>query len=239
MTHLLELNEIPVLEGEAVNLRDPIDVLNAFAKKLVSRGYDVSNSQELGTGKNGTVYSLGNKNKVLKITIDEVEARAANHLKGKKLQHVIPIHDVFSFPSKQGQEWYGVILSQADELSNQEKMYFDMHVKLIVSNINLDSADEQVNNPWLLSWNKIKQRVLKNTKPDPQEYQDAKEAIAFLEDDSIQFDKLLKELISHKIEYNDVHSNNFMRYKNRFVLVDLGGDGRSPGAEPNMLENKK
>lgn len=230
---LLDLNKIPLLEGAVKSFNDPLQVLQAFAKKLAQRGYDVSDAQELGQGYNGIAYDIGS-NRVLKITMDDYEARTANHLKGKSLKHVIPISDVFKFKTSGPHAWYGIIEGKAQPFT--QKQEFNMYVKLILSNLSLSVMQQLDNSPWVMPWNEIKARVLENTKPDPEEYSTAREGFKFLED--LKFNILLKELKANDVEYFDVHADNFMMYGGNFVLVDLGGHSKSPGEEPSMLERK-
>lgn len=236
LSRLLELNKIPVLEGDAKSFDDPNQVLQAFAGKLAKRGYNVSDAKELGSGYNGIAFAYADPKRVLKITMDDTEALAANHLKGKKLQRVIPIYDVFQFPTK-GKVWYGIIEAKAGKLSPQDKTHFDLYVRFILNNMNISIEQHIENSVWTMPWGEIKTRILENTKGDPEDFETAKTGFAFLED--LGFDKLLKELKDNAVEYFDVHGDNFMIYNGKFVLVDLGGNSRSPGLEPDLLERKK
>lgn len=225
----LRIIKIPLLEGNTLSLNDPSDVLKAFGGKLKVRGYNVSNASSLGSGHNGEAFKIGNK--VLKVTIDDHEARTANHLKGKTLKHIIHIYDVFKFPTNSN--WYGIIEDIAAPLSDQEKMFFDMHTRFILSNINMSVMQQLESSPWYMPWHDMKQRVLNNTKEFPEDYANAQEAFQYLE--KIRFHELLAELIANKVEYFDVHSGNFMKRGNNLVLVDLGGHSQSPGMEPNSI----
>ena len=79
-----------------------------------------------------------------------------------------------------------------DNKSFDKKEDFNIYVKLILNNLSLSVVQQLDSSPWVLPWAEIKQRVLTNTQPDPEEYKTAKEGFVFLED--LQFDKLLAEL---------------------------------------------
>lgn len=231
---LLGVNSL-VLEVKAEkSLNNPTEVLQAFAKKLIKRGYNVSNAKELGSGYNGTAYSFGDGKRVLKITMDTSEASTANHLRGKKLNHIIHIYDVFKFGSAGSQEWFGIIEDLAEKFSEHEKSLFNAYRDLILANLSLSVSQQIESSPWYMDWKEIKRRVLTNTKPDPEEYKQAQEGIKFFE--FLGFDKILGELKKNKVEYFDVHADNFMKKNGTLVLVDLGGNSQSPGTAPNMLE---
>ena len=234
----IEVLEKKMNEATEQTLRDPIDVLNAFSEKLSKKNIDVSNAKDIGSGFNGMAFDLGNK--VLKITEDATEARSSNHIKGKRLNHVLHVFDVFRFPAKSttgGMHWYGILCEKLQPLKEEQK--FSEALQICISNFTGQGDYGSVQNMWMTkpngaaSWNEVKSRVLKNSK-DMGEGEDGADAIAYLE--KIGFNKALAELQANHIEYGDIHVGNFMMRGNTLVVIDLGGDSKSPGGVPNVIE---
>jgi len=202
-------------------------VLNSFKEKLASKGMNADSMKELGSGNNGSVFELSD-GRVLKITKDDSEARTANHLKGKKLKHVIFIHDVFAFPIRRGVKWYGIVEDKAEPLQDEER--FDSATKDVIRSVTADG--EVHHNPWTMSWGLIKKKALHNAWDE----EVTQENLDYLEE--LRFPDLMKELEKNRVNYSDVHGGNFMMKNGVLVLVDLGGRSESPGKPPNVLEKK-
>ena len=228
---------VQMLEGPT-SYKDPDEVLSAFKEKLANRKIDVSHAKELGSGHNGTAYEVAG-GKVLKITQDPYEAKASNHLIGKKLKHVVRIFDVFRFPGKQilkgrgALPWYGIFQEKVDEMPEHDKTEFE-HARLFVTRHFADLKNfSTVDNMWVTPWEEIKTRVMNNSE-EMEEVPDAKEAIDTLE--RLGLPEVLDELKKNQIGYRDVHVGNFMRRGKDMVVIDLGGASKSPGGEPPILE---
>lgn len=111
-TRLARINE-----AEAPPPSSPTQAVERYRELLSRRGLNVDVSRSLGSGYHGEAFELSN-GKVLKVTDDADEVRAAQHLKGKKLRHVVNVFDVFSFP---GGAWFGIVVERLKELPNDVK----------------------------------------------------------------------------------------------------------------------
>lgn len=232
-------DEIPVIESKNMkddyrdfDQTDPRAVLKSFSKKLLKRGLNVKDAKELGSGYNGTAFKVGDR--ALKITGDISEAKSANHiksvLKNKKLKHVIYIHDVFAFPGPPTNSWYGIVEDLAQPFNEKDK--FQDCIVFIAGKLNLGGS--HIKNPWIQDWQFLKNRIIENCFGDSEDITYTNEVFSFLE--NLKFHELLKELKDNKIEYEDVHGDNFMMKNNNLVLVDLGGNSKSPGNLPDIIE---
>jgi len=207
----------------------PDEVLNVYSDKLLKRGVNVSKAKELGSGYNGVAYDVGGK--VLKITEDETEALASNHIKGKKFKHIVHINDVFAMPTKDA-KWYGIVQEKLSPITNTEEVDFSRAVKFIMSNVNnIGDPSRHSLNPWTLPWEEIKSRVTHAA-----DVNEAEEIFSILE--KMNFPEMLEELNKNKIEFSDVHAGNIMKRGSDYVLIDLGGSSKSPGTTPKQLEQK-
>lgn len=205
-----------------------------YHSSLLKRGWDTSDAKEIGSGYNGIAYKFGG-NKVLKVTTDESEIRAAYYLMGRNdLQHVVHVYDAFSFkPENDYENWYGIVSNFEWPLPDEQK--FGDYIFFISNKVNL--AGEHVENPWNMDWNMLKQRVEQNCFDDQEDLDTYVEAFIYLE--NLRFPELLQELKANKIVYRDVHSDNFKMGDHGIILVDLGGNTKSPGKIPPQLKEKK
>jgi DNA polymerase-3 subunit epsilon len=205
-----------------------------YHNNLLKRGWDTSDAEEIGSGYNGTAYKFGG-NKVLKVTTDESEIKAATFIRGRSdLKHVIHVYDTFSFAKENDYEhWYGIVADLADPLPNEN--VFGDYIFFISNKVNLQG--EHIDNPWNMDWNMLKQRVMQNCFDDKEDILFAKEAFNYFH--KLGFPQLFDELKRNKIEYKDVHSDNFKTKNGKIVLVDLGGNTKSPGKVPPQLKEKQ
>lgn len=203
-----------------------------YHNSLLKRGWDTSDAEEIGSGYNGIAFKFGG-DKVLKITTDETEVRAASQLKGKNLRHVIKIYDTFTFAKQNDYEsWYGIVAEYAEPLQNKELL--GNYIYFISSKVNL--SGEHVDSPWELNWGVLKKRVIQNCFDDKEDIIYANEAFSALE--KLQFPDLFAELKQNNIVYRDVQEDNFRMKDNVLVLVDLGGNTKSSGTVPPRLKEK-
>jgi len=187
----------------------PSQVIERYRQLLSKKGLEPNLKRSLGSGYHGEAYELAAHGKVLKVTDDEDEARAAQHVKGKTLRHVVKVFDVFSFP---GATWFGVVVEKLRELPEQTKE--------VLTRLN----GKSMNSGGLTSYDQF----MSGVSPDDR-----------TELEKMKFREMYDELAQNKILYSDWHGGNVMtRTGQEFVLADLGGETVSPGKTPPVIEKR-
>lgn len=223
------LKDPPMLEKK---LREDVEdlplyrgIIKRHAAELTKRGVHVDPTNVVGGGANGVVFEAG-AGKVLKITLDEDEAMASNHVKGKKLKHVVHIFDVFKFkthPNNEG-DFYGIVQERLRPLPP--------HDSLEIKNA-IDILDRKIGIDWNMSGGHAKiQRVLAKLPKDDQVV--VTHALGFLNDKGVF--EVVDELVENDIDWGDLHAENLMKRGDDLVAVDLGVS-ESPGEIPKQIES--
>jgi len=205
---------------------------------LAKHGFDITRPSAdwlpnaIGSGASGTAYSMKD-GRVLKITTDDTEARASNHLKGKKLKYAARIDNVFRFKEEHGipgrpvkMKYYGIVQEKVKPLSSPVKQELTTILRL---------AEDLFGFGWITNGREKNEAH-------------AKESIAGNPDLTADITRLLKgmkqlklwdmleELQTNGVEWQDLHPGNVMMRGKDLVAIDLGVS-RSPGAEPDILES--
>lgn len=121
---------------------------------------DSKRLQRLGAGEDGIAFDMGGDH-VFKITTDQGEARSSMAVKGKQLNHVVKVFDVFQFGAGQNDkttkgEFFGIVLEHLQKLTPQEAGDFDQATRWIRDKnvmASLPTAD------WNSICNKIKETI--------------------------------------------------------------------------------
>jgi cytidyltransferase-like protein len=198
--------------------RPMMDVLKEVLPLLVKKGMVKGKPKVLGHGGHGVALDVG-AGKVLKITDDALEAKASNHIKGKKLKHVVQIYDVFQLPNS---KYYGIYQEKLKPISDYDKKEMDLVTDLLQA----CKAGEAILSG---DYQKVLDQVRANIKDrDVQKLMDSQMR-------DLQLPEIFKELHDNHIEFLDYHQENLMMRGNDYVVIDLGLS-QSPGADPPMLE---
>jgi hypothetical protein len=127
------------LPFSAVERQKAIDdfekVIEHYKEVLDERGIHVTKLQKLGGGAMGMAYDIGGE-KVLKITTDPDEARAAHHLKGKKNKNVYEVYDVIEFD---GLRIFGIHQKKYPKKLMEDSELYDFYSK----------AYDHIFKPWI------------------------------------------------------------------------------------------
>jgi cytidyltransferase-like protein len=188
----------------------------------------------VGAGSWGAAFRLRD-GRILKVTSDDSEARAANHIKGKDAAHVGKIFDVFQFPQSTKKTkapwrsmgtatWYGIVQEELHPLDSSEAKELDGAVATFRGVIHRVGLFD----PWRVVKMKLLQLV-------PNDRDGAKAAFAVFE--KYQVPQMIEDLKSMGVrDFYDFHSGNVMKKGENYAVIDLG-QSLSPGAEPPMLES--
>lgn len=224
---VLEKANVPVLdESEKTTNPDFIKVLlSTYQEKLAKRAIDVNPAELniLGKGSYGSAITVTYKGKdvVLKITGDNSEAQSSVSIMGKKLNHIVEIYDVFSFPGQQ--HVYGILQERLSILSISEKAEFKELYRIVEES----GADDLVYEH--ASFDKIISKIEDMFGPGAVVDKFVSLSKRF------GFEGMIDDLRESKINFRDFHSGNIMKRGSSFVLIDLGFS-RSPMAQVPMLE---
>ena len=223
------LKEPPMLEKK--RLKEDIEdlplyrgIVKRHLDQMAKRGIDIDPQKHLGGGSNGVIFDAG-AGKVLKVTIDEDEAMASNHVKGKKLKHIVHVFDVFKFkthPNNEG-DFYGIVMERLQPLPPHDALEINKAIDILDKKIGID---------WNMSGGHAKiQRVLTKLSKEDQTVITA--ALGFLNEKGVF--EVIDELVENEIDWGDLHANNLMKRGSDLVAVDLGVS-ESPGAIPGQIE---
>ncbi len=202
-------------------LDDPLLVNNR--QKLADRGIEVA--KVLGSGYNGTAFLL-HDGRVLKVTRDEQEARAAFKLMGRHLRWVVRFFDVFRFPG-QGEARYGVVMERLQPLPAQTADDIHRAYSWIVHGLRNQAGG---NNPFLeLGWGGI-EKLAQQIGGKPLE---AVETFR-----RYKIPRILGELQSKGIKWGDAHEENLMVRGSDIVAIDLGVSITQGASPVPVLEGK-
>ncbi len=220
------------------------------ATLLSKKGISIEALKPLGQGKMGIAFDMGS-NKVLKVTTDDAEAKACNHLRSKgSPEHVVKIFDVFQFPRlKLKVPVFGIIQEKLTPLSSAEEKEFDEMMGLFDDDVTLEKL---ATGTWKETVAAVKNMIERNTirmlwhdgaptevSPKMKRKLDSivdgnfKEFLGW--SDKFNVGVIVDELRGMQIKFADFHGKNMMKRGGTFVINDLG-KGRSPGAQPPVLE---
>lgn len=198
--------------------RPMMDVVRDVLPLLKKKGIVKGPLKPLGHGAHGIAFDIG-AGRVLKVTDDILEAKSSNHLKDKKLKHVVHIFDVFQLP---GSEFYGIVEEKLAQMSAYDKKEFELVTDLLQA----CKAGEAILSG---DYGKVMDQVRLHIKDkDVQKLMDSQ-----MKD--FQLPEIIKELAGQRIEFLDYHEGNLMMRGNDYVVIDLGLS-QSPGAAPPVLE---
>lgn len=187
---------------------------------LKKRGIDVSGAKFLGHGRNGSAWRLKN-DKVLKVTTDDAEAEVANHIRGKKLERVYRIDDVFAFPGKYGDGGhiiYGIVQEGGlEKPSEQERDEFDRTVEALMSTYGGSWETDALSTE---NFGGAIEALVADKERKTAEKREVLESIK-----KFGLHEMVKELKKLGISFADFHSGNFLKRGDTFVVVDLGTGG--------------
>lgn len=197
------------------------DILKSNSSGLAKRGVKIGT--KLGEGANGIAFDIGS-GKVLKITVDEDEAKASNLLVGKKLQRVANIFDVFQFKTSEDQgDFFGIVLEKCSPLSPEELKQVDEDINTLdeiatvawsgegwrqnLKNAGLRIADKKTMSQFLAASKRLKEQGIF---------------------------EVIDELLKNKIDWLDISAQNLMKRGDKIVAIDLGLSD-SPGEKPSHI----
>ena len=214
----------------------------------------MQSSRFLGAGSKGAVFDIGG-NRILKVTSDVKDVSSAMKLKGRRLEHVTTIHDVFQMDPPPGVsiDIFGVVADKVDVLTEDEMNRFneafqyvrdssdsDKLMSLLASNklkeffdaLREDLQKEELENMRGGSLTK-RQRALAEL-PDKIERR-----VRMIWDRLREFKvtDMVEELSSNGVLYADYKGDNLGRRGGEYVLLDVGG--KSDGPAPPQLESTK
>lgn len=226
------LKEIAVV-GEGEDKEGYSDIQVAKYAKLLSK-HGIKIGKELGRGAKGVASEAtwNGKTGVLKLTEDVSEAKSSNHIKGKKLKHVVHIYEVFRIPDT---DVFGIFQERLQPISDKEGGELNRVMDVIsyaragneMFKGNTEGIIKKVAK--LFGMQKIGNELnhLNYIGIDMDEFVDLYQ--------KFDMDGMFKELASQGIEFADYHPGNMMKRGSDYVVIDLGMS-RSPGAEPKALE---
>ena len=231
--------------GSGKRVQRTTDIVSKFREKLLARGVKLSdNPEHLGTGTKGTALALDDGN-VLKVTEDENEALASNKIKmkGKKLNHVVNILDVFKFPGPEG--LFGIVQEKLTPIPGSHTIQAaatgeaaELN-KAFVKTFMYDALDAAPG-PWevviklILRIYKTKLTSIGADK-GAQMQKDFAEGIRLLK--QYKVNEMVDELFKSGIEFTDYHSANIMKRSDGTpVVTDLGYSDVHGGILPDVLE---
>ncbi len=195
-------------------------IVKRHAAELAKRNIHVG--KEIGSGANGVVFDIGG-GKVLKVTIDEDEALASNHVKGKNLKHVVHVNDVFKFkthPNNEG-DFFGIVQEKLTPLSQKEiDEIFEA----------MGDMDKMAGVGWVGS---VWRQELKKAAASVADKEKFRETYETLNGHGIF--AVLDELAANDVDWFDLSPENLMKKDGKNVAIDLGVSD-SPGKMPQTIE---
>ena len=200
------------------------ELLKKFPKGVAKLGIkDVDGLQQLGsTGTHGTAFDLGDK--VLKVTDDEREAKAASALVGKDVKGVVNFYGVWSLGNTGA---YAILQEKLLPINASEAKSFNDALVTTAFPLWAKRAGG--------SWDKVKaltKDYVKDTVKKKFKSFDSPEAKEFIAKANEQWNLLVKKygvkelfetLTELGIEFSDYHAGNMMKREDgMLVLIDLG-----------------
>ena len=174
-------------------------------------------SKNIGRGSQGVAYALPG-NKVLKITEDDSEAKAASLISGKKLDGLYYVYGVFKMPDS---EFYVVIQEKLSGDGGNAYIKFRETLGSFAEWLDSKAATNGEKRLYIKSvihtlsmsdgWNVDMQRKWKEYEKSttvPKESQDIRNGLVSL-----------KKL---GIDWNDLHGGNIMKSSRGWVIIDIG-----------------
>lgn len=237
------LSDIGGVEGAMSVISHNMDALR--------RRLNIEGTRFLGAGEHGAVFDIG-KNRVLKITSDIKDVSSAMKLKGRRLDHVVTIHDVFQMKPPDGISInvYGVVADKVETLTSDEMNRFNdafSYVRdskdsnrlfsLLASNkideffdaLRDDLQKEELEN---LSGTSLARRE-KILAKLPKLVEDRVQMIW----DRLREFKLLdmvEELSSNGVLYADYKGDNLGKRNGEYVVLDVGGKSDDTTTPPKL-----
>jgi len=216
-------------------------ILNVNARRLrASKGIDVARLKKLGSGDMGVAYEIDGS-RVLKVTTDEGEARAAQRIKGKTdFRHVVRIYDVFQLRSVTNYAVFGIIEEKLQKISPEEE-------KQIWRIKNFLRDPELIKSAATLTWpafaSRLKEKLRRQVAADMEGSNPAfiskrvDKIYSEIEAQLRKFnvDRMIDELRSMGVQFADYHEGNIMKRGGHFVITDLG-KAVAFGGNPPVLE---
>lgn len=221
--HLLRKFIRRLIIDEAINIRQrlgmktsrpqSLQVLKKFPKTLAKfdiNAESVDTLPILGTGTRGVAVDVGG-NRVLKLTDDEQEVRAAAKMLSisKKSDDFVKFFAVFRLGDT---GYFGVLQEKLEQISNEEQNQLNNALKLISP---LRHWLSEANN-----WNDVLTATKKFASENQDKIDEIKKAWQVINKFKIQ--TFFEELKTLGIQFYDYHGGNFMRRGDQLVLIDLG-----------------
>lgn len=228
------------------------------ARKLKEKKrIDVRFLRKLGHGQMGVAFETED-GKVLKVTTDMPEAKAAWSLRGKSFEHIVRYFDAWWFEDvgfdspRKDAKLYGIISEKLDPLSDVEKKEFDEFSE--ECNIEVDGK-QPINDAIaggdpttvVTTYYKAKEIDVRHDLAYPVGQSNPTKSRK-LEDillkktrwfvDTMKkygVDEMIRDLRSAGISFTDYTAGNLMKRAGQYVINDLG-KSRTNGAEPPRLE---
>lgn len=171
----------------------------------------------IGSGCYGEAYSIGN-NQVCKITTSERETKVADKIKrsNKKYSFLYKIINVFYIKDKYGKFKYGIIITPKYKplnINQQIELHWFLSIFEFSENIHLQTMS-QIKNMikrkskefYCIAGNRVGDMVFNKGMRVFRKY-------------NIYY--ILRNLKSAKIKPQDIHSDNILKDKDKYILIDL------------------
>ena len=225
----------PVKPINPVIRRDIAAAVLAQRDALAKKGVDIGKLKLLGTGVAGQALEIQGTGRVLKVTTDTTEARAAHGLIGKQLKHVYRIFDVWRFkppqhealrvPGAPGGKLFGVLQELLEKIPRSPALENALRSMRLVAAPGAAAGRPE---DWRALLAAAKQRGAKGGV-------DHHRVLRSLETTDIP--KAVDELASVGVAFYDWHQGNLMRRPSdgAVVVIDLGFSS-APGGDPPVLE---
>jgi hypothetical protein len=184
-----------------------------FPKGMLNIGVNVDEYSKwkiLGTGTRGTAFDIG-ENKVLKLTDDENEAKAAVQLLklSGNVTNIVTFYDVAALGNT---GMFAILQEKLTPISNEEKTEINTAFKTITPL-----------RQWLIdsdSWDEVTNNVKKYFRENEKFSDEIKLSWKIIEKFKIKsYFEMLGKL---GIKFFDYHGDNFMKRGDELVLIDIG-----------------
>lgn len=215
----------------------------------------------LGSGQDGSAFDMGGE-KVLKLTVDLPEAKAANGLLGKKYKHIATMYDVFKFPQLilGSKAVYGIVEDKLTPLDDAQRYEFHNFALEFLPPKGFDDAKQALKDGEVRAFasfigdylkgkvkitsgpsdpdstavgNKVKVQASADERSKAALSVEYKRFVALMK--KYQMPEIMRDLKAAGIKFIDYHGNNLLKRGNDYVVMDLGRS-QSAGAEPPIME---
>lgn len=211
------------------------DIYEANRPLLEKHGWKVA--QVLGSGQNGTAFALADGERVMKITLDDSEARSSFAIAGRKNEHIVNIEKVFKLPKREGlRDAYVLIQERLYPLPDKRRRELDDAIRFI------DKLCEKDMNIWVRGWahfkNVVEYQVDRFDEGDGKIELQANAALKVLK--NIGVGAMMDETLRRGIRFYDYHVGNIlMRKDGTPVINDLGVSKAIKDLDPPTLEKRE